>query len=195
VPVHSSIVGIAFNTARGTIMRILRVLLLASGVGLAGVVAAAAQGANPAAPAPSAEALATAKELVALMSGDMMNDLTSKMVAQAWPNIEQSLRTQFPKIDAATITELRAEFERQMAANVAESLNDAPIIYARYLTVAEMRDIQAFYRTPTGAKTLKLMPQITSEVMGNFMPRMQGMMARIDTALTGILQKHGISAK
>jgi hypothetical protein len=177
-------------------MRILRVLLLASGVGLAGVVAAASQGANPAAaPAPSAETLATAKELVALMSGDMLNDLTSKMVAQAWPNIEQSLRMQFPKIDAATITELRAEFEKQMAANVAESMNDAPAIYARYLTVAEMRDIQAFYHTTTGAKTLKLMPQITSEVMGNFMPRMQGMMARIDTALTGILQKHGFATK
>jgi len=31
--------------------------------------------------------------------------------------------------------------------------------------------------------------------MGNFMPRMQGMMARIDTALTGILQKHGFATK
>ena len=176
-------------------MRILRVLLLASGVGLAGVVAAASQGANTAAPAPSAEALATAKELIALMSGDMMNDLTSKMAAQVWPNIEQSLRTQFPKLDAATIAELRAELEKQMAANVAESMADAPAVYARYLTVAEMRDILAFYRTPTGAKTLKLMPQITSEVMGNFMPRMQAMMARVDTALTGILQKHGFAPK
>jgi uncharacterized protein len=178
-------------------MRTLRVLLLASGIGLAGVAAAAAQGANPAAPAsaPSAETLATAKELIALMSGDMMNDLTGKMAAQVWPNVEQSLRTQFPKIDAATVTELRAEFEKQMAANVAESMNDAPAVYARYLTVAEMRDILAFYRTPTGAKTLKLMPQITAEVMGNFMPRMQGMMARIDTALTGILQKHGFGPK
>jgi hypothetical protein len=176
-------------------MRILRVLLLASGVGLAGVVAAASQGANPAAPAPSAETLATAKELVALMSGDMMTDLTSKMAAQVWPNIEQSLRTQFPKIDAATITELRAELEKQMAANVAESMNDAPAVYARYLTVPEMRDILAFYRTTTGAKTLKLMPQITSEVMGNFMPRMQGMMTRIDTALTAILTKHGFAPK
>jgi len=175
-------------------MRILRVLLLASGVGLAGVVAASSQGANPAAaPAPSAETLATAKELIALMSGDMMRDLTSKMAAQVWPNIEQSLRTQFPTIDAATITELRAELEKQMAANVAESMNDAPAVYARYLTVPEMRDILAFYRTTTGAKTLKLMPQITAEVMGNFMPRMQGMMARIDTALTGILQKHGFA--
>jgi len=177
-------------------MRILRVLLLASGVGLAGVVAAASQGANPAAaPAPSAETLATAKELIALMSGDMMNDLTSKMAAQVWPNIEQSLRAQFPKIDAPTVAELRAELEKQMAANVAESMNDAPAVYARYLTVPEMRDILAFYRTTTGAKTLKLMPQITSEVMGNFMPRMQGMMARIDTALTGILQKHGFATK
>jgi hypothetical protein len=195
VPVHSSVVGIALQHSEGNIMRILRVLLLASGVALAGVVAAASQGASPAAPAPSAEALATAKELVALMSGDTMRDLTGRMTAQVWPNIEQSLRMQFPTIDAATIAELRAELEKQMGANVAESMDDAPAVYARYLTVAEMRDILAFYRTPTGAKTLKLLPQITSEVMGNFMPRMQGMMARIDTALTGILQKHGFATK
>jgi uncharacterized protein len=176
-------------------MNILRVWLLASAVGLSGIVPAASQGANTAAPAPSAEAVAVAKELLALMSGDMVSDLTSKMVAQAWPTLDQALRTQYPQLDAATGTELRAEFERLMAANVAESMNDAPAIYARYLTVPEMRDIEAFYRTTTGAKTLKLMPQITAEVMGQFFPRMQGMMQRIDAALTGILQKHGYGPK
>jgi hypothetical protein len=176
-------------------MNVLRAFLLASAVGLGGVVPAAPQGAPAPAAAPSAEAVAVAKELLALMSGDMVSDLTGKMVAQAWPTLEQALRNQYPQLDPATGAELRAEFERLMAANVAESMNDAPAIYARYLTVPEMRDIQAFYRTPTGAKTLKLMPQITAEVMGQFFPRMQGMMQRVDAALTGILQKHGYTAK
>lgn len=172
-------------------MKILRVWLLASAVGMSGVASAAAQGA----PAPSPEAIAVAKELLALISGDMIGDLTSKMVAQTWPTLEQAMRNQYPKLDAATSAELRAEFEKQIAANVAEALNDAPGVYARYLTVPEMRDIQAFYRTPTGAKTLKLMPQITGEVMGNFVPRMQGMMERVNVALTGILRKHGYTTK
>jgi hypothetical protein len=178
-------------------MNILRTVLLASAIGLGGVLPAASQGANSPAPAaaPSAEAIAVAKELVALMSGDMISDLTGKMVAQAWPTLERSLRAQYPQLDAATGAELRAEFEKQMAANVAESMNEAPGIYARYLTVPEMREIQAFYRTPSGAKTLKLMPQITSEVMGQFFPRIQGMMERINTALAAILQKHGYTTK
>jgi len=178
-------------------MKILRVALLASAVTLGAVLSAASQGANTTAPAvvPSAEAIAVAKELMALMSGDMMSDLTGKMVAQVWPTLEQSLRTQYPQLDAATSAELRGEFEKQMAANVAEAVSDAPSIYARHLTIAEMRDIEAFYRTPTGAKTLKLMPQITSEVMGQFFPRMQGMMVRVNTALTDILHQHGYATK
>jgi uncharacterized protein len=174
-------------------MKMLRIMLLVSAAILTGAMPAAAQGTPPA--APSAEALAVAKELISLLSGDMMADLNSKMVAQAWPTVEQALRQQFPKLDAATGAELRAEFEKQIAANVAESMNDAPAIYAKYLTVAEMRDIQAFYRTPTGAKSLKLMPQITAEVMGNFFPRMQSMMERVNVAMTGILQKHGFTTK
>jgi hypothetical protein len=63
------------------------------------------------------------------------------------------------------------------------------------MSVPEMRDPQAFYRTPTGAKTLKLMPQITAEVMGTFLPRMQGLQQSIDVAFRTILQKHGFDAK
>ncbi|HSV22506.1 MAG TPA: DUF2059 domain-containing protein [Xanthobacteraceae bacterium] len=178
-------------------MNVLRVVLLASALGLGGIVAAASQGANTTAPAaaPSAEAIAVAKELMALVSGDMIGDLTGKMVAQAWPTVEQSLRTQYPQLDAATSGELRTEFEKQIAANVAKAMNDAPAIYARYMTIAEMRDIQAFYRTPTGAKTLKLMPQINSEVMGQFFPRIQSMMVRVNSALVDILQKHGYTTR
>ena len=179
-------------------MKIVRIVLLASAVGLGGVPGgvppAVSQGANTAAPIaePSAEAVATAKELMALIASDIVGDLTSKVIAQTWPAVEQSVRRQYPQIDAATSAELHTEFEKQISANVAESLNDAPSIYARYLTVQEMHDIEAFYRTPTGAKALKLMPQITGEMMGQFAPRMQGMMDRVNAAITAVLQKHGL---
>ena len=173
-------------------MKILRVLLLASAVGMSGVIPAAAQQAG--APAPSPEAIAAAKELMAVVSGDMINDITDKIIAQTWPTIEQALRNQYPQLDAATTAELRAEFARLMVADMTDYMKDAPAIYARYLTVAEMRDIQAFYRTPTGAKTLKIMPQIMGEVMGNLGPRMQSSMQRANASLTGILQKHGYAA-
>ncbi len=179
-------------------MRLLRVLMLASAAALGGVTSAAAQGANPAAPAaaaPSAESIAVAKELVSVLSGDLINDMNSKMVAQAWPPTEQALRKQYPQIDAATIAEMHSEFERFIATNMAEAMSDAPEIYARYLTVQEMREIQAFYRTPTGAKTLKVMPQIMSDTMRNLMPRVQGIMQHVQVSMTDILQKHGYGPK
>jgi hypothetical protein len=172
-------------------MNTMRALLLASAVGLSGVIGAAAQ--QPAAPSP--EALAVASELVSLVSGDMVNDMVTTTDAHAWPTIEQGLRGQHPEIDAETAAELRAEFNRLLRESITEGMSDAPAVYARHLTVQEMRDIQAFYRTPTGAKTARLMPQIIGEVMGNLAPRMQGAMPRINVAFTAILQKHGIGPK
>jgi hypothetical protein len=37
------------------------------------------------------------------------------------------------------------------------------------------------------------MPQITTEMMGQFGPRMQGMMERVNTAINAVLQKHGLA--
>jgi hypothetical protein len=172
-------------------MKTMRAVLLASAVGLSGVIGAAAQ--QPAAPSP--EALAAARELISLMSGDMVNDMVTRTNAQAWPSIEQGLRGRYPQIDAETVAELRGEFNKLLLESITDGMNDAPAIYARHLTVQEMRDLQAFYRTPTGAKTVKLMPQIMGEVMGNLAPRMQGAMQRINVAFNTILQKHGIAAQ
>jgi uncharacterized protein len=174
-------------------MTFLRALLFASALALGGAVPAASQNANTVPPSP--EALQTAKELLSIMSGDMIADLSGKMIAQVWPSLEQALRAQYPKLDAPTLGELRAEFERLMAANITDAMKDAPAIYARYLSVPEMRDVQAFYRTPTGAKTLKLMPQITAEIMGTFLPRMQGLQQSVNAAFQTILQKHGFDTK
>jgi hypothetical protein len=38
-------------------------------------------------------------------------------------------------------------------------------VYLRHFTPAELRDITAFYRTPTGAKSLRLLPLIQQESM------------------------------
>ncbi len=179
-------------------MKILRVWLLASVVGLAGAISAAAQQATS--PAPSPEAIAVAKELIAITApDDMLQDMNNKMLAQFWPAMEQAMKPQFSKFDAATAAELnaevRAEFEKLMTAQMAELMDAMPAVYARYLTVDEMRQIVAFYRTPAGVKTLKVMPEIMGETMGKFAPRFPDMMQRLYVAFDGILQKHGVRPK
>lgn len=176
-------------------MRILRTLLLTFAVGMGGVIPAAAQ--QPA--APSAEAIDEAKKLIAIISPDIIKDMNNKIFSQMWPTMEQALRTRLSTLDAAAAdgvkAEIRATLEKELMAEVTRLTETMPAIYARYLTADEMRDIQAFYRTPAGAKTLKVMPQIMGETMGNLGPRMQGMMQRINGAVVDILQKHGIGPK
>jgi hypothetical protein len=176
------------------VMKILRALLLASAVGMSSVIPAAAQQA-----APSPEAIDEAKKLIAIVSPDMIKDMHSKMLAQLWPAMEQALRPVSSNLDASATAELnaevRAEFEKLMTAQLVELMDAMPAVYARYLTVDEMREVAAFYRTPTGAKTLKVMPEIRGETMGKFAPHFQDAMLRLYVTLDGILQKYSNSPK
>jgi hypothetical protein len=145
--------------------------------------------------APSPETLQAAKELVSTVSSGMISEMAGRMTAQVWPSMETALRTQNPRIDAATITELRDEFQKLIVGYVSEIMNDLPAIYARYLTAQEMGEIVAFYRTPTGAKALKVMPQATSDSISLIMPRLQGMQEKANLAFLTILQMRGYYAR
>ena len=160
-------------------LRIVAVLLLIAGAG------------EPvrADDAPSPEALAAANELFAILSADMMKQLTGQMTSVFWPVVEQKARAD--KIDDATIAELRGEFERIQISFVADAMKDAPPIYARHFSVAELRDLIAFYRTPTGAKALREMPQVTGEFATQLVPRMQDLQKQITEAFNRVLQEHG----
>jgi uncharacterized protein len=140
--------------------------------------------------APSPEALAAARDLMAVMSPDMVGQMTRAMTAQVWPNIEQGLGG---KIDQATLGELRGEFEHVIEQFATDSLKDAPAIYAKYFSVQELRDIAAFYKTPVGAKSLQTMPQVMSEYFRTVVPRMAELQRDFEGRMRAILQKHGYS--
>ena len=119
---------------------------------------------------------------------------TNKRIArilQISPETVAALRAQYPKIDPATLTDLRSAFEQQQLAYLSEIMADAPAIYARHFTAQELTEIVAFYRTPTGAKTLKEMPQAMAEFFALIGPRLQGSSVKITQAFTDILKKRG----
>jgi uncharacterized protein len=137
---------------------------------------------------PNSEALAAAKDLMAVISPDMMKQLASSMSASFWPVVEQRARAD--KIDDATIEELRAEFERIQLAFANEAMKEAPSIYARHFTVAELQELAAFYRTPTGTKALQQTPQVMAELTTFLIPRLQDVQRQTGEAFTRILQEH-----
>lgn len=140
------------------------------------------------APAPSPDALKAAEELAALMSGDTVGQMSAAMTAQIWPAIERQLG---PKVDAATLTELRGEFEQSLGAFSKAAMADAPAVYARHFTVQELRDLLAFYKSPVGAKTLRTMPAVMAELGQEMAPRIQAFQTELHAKMEATLKKHG----
>src|SRR3974377_284237 len=135
-------------------------------------------------------ALPEAQKLVELLSTSLLDDMTSQILKPMSANLEASFQG---KIDDATKTELFSELERITKKYVAQGLEKAPAIYAKYFSASELRDIAAFYKTPSGSKALSLMPK----VMGDFsstvlVPLMQPMQVEMQTAMQTVLRKHNV---
>jgi hypothetical protein len=170
-------------------MKFLHSLVLATGIALAAVSNAASQ--QPAQSAPSPETLLAARELTSITSVTVLSRVVSGVTEQVWPSIEASLRLKNPTIDPATLGQLRHEYENLQVSSLFDSLNETTVMYARYFTAEELRDIVAFYRTPTGAKALAVMPQVSAELMGALAPRMLSVAAAVNQRFSAILQQRG----
>ena len=138
--------------------------------------------------APSPEALRAAQDLAAVMTGDAVEQMSSAMIGQMWPSIENQLGG---KVDAATLAELRSEFVGATTSFTGEVMKEAPAIYARNFSAQELRDILAFYKTPAGAKALHMMPKVMTDVTTQMAPRMQGFQRDLVARMQTIMEKHG----
>jgi len=170
-----------------SIVKIIRIAAFAAVLigAAAGSNVARAQGAPP-----SAEALQAAKELVTVVTKDTIKELAARVTAQVWPQIEQGLQAK-QKIAPLQLAELRHEFERIQLEFATKVMEDAPAIYARYFTAAELRELLAFYGTPIGAKALQTMPQITAEALKLVMSRLPQLQADAMDAFTKVLKQRG----
>src|SRR5262245_36057395 len=141
--------------------------------------------------APPNEAIEAARDLLALMSKDLVVQLAGQVTAQLWPSIETRLRAYNPKIDAASLAELRKELERIQFEYMMNIVTEGPAIYARHFTAQELREIIAFYRTPTGSKVLRMTPQLSAEVTAMITSHMPDFYTRTSEAFTKVLRSRG----
>jgi hypothetical protein len=138
----------------------------------------------------SPEAQAAAKDLLAIMSPDMIGQMTDALLAQMWPQLEKAFAG---KVGPDAMAEVRAELEHTLKSFVVNATaNDAPLVYAKYFSAQELRDMAGFYKTPTGAKALRLLPKVMSEYLGVLMPRMEGLNRDLQGRIQAILAKHGL---
>jgi uncharacterized protein len=141
--------------------------------------------------APSRETIEAASELLALMSRDMIAQLVAEVTGQMWPAIESRLRAYNSNIDDTALAELRNELDRIQIDYMMNIVKDGPAIYARHFTVQELREVIAFYRTPTGGKLLKMTPKLSAEIMAMITPHMPDFYGRTIEAFAKVLRSRG----
>jgi uncharacterized protein len=166
--------------------RAFAVLILCAALTFAGASRVRAQG------APSPDALQAANELMTVMSTDTIRQMVTGVTNQIWPSVERSIRSKRSDIDQKTLSELRSEFERIQLQYMANVMADAPAIYARHFTAQELREMIAFHRTPIGQKSLRVLPQVMSEVFAIVGPKMQTLQVQVMDAFTRVLRQRGI---
>ena len=118
--------------------------------------------AGPARPqSPPPDALTAARELIVTMrAADQFKAILPVVIRNLKPAIVQSRPEVERDFDAIMPIMLEA-----MNARVSEVIDQITALYARTFSVAELREVTAFYRGPTGQKFLEKVPQITQESM------------------------------
>lgn len=154
-----------------------RIAILIVVLGCSGAATARAQDAPP------ADASQMARDLAAVLTAATIAEQAARLADEAWPRLEAELRRQHPTIDGGTLAELRKDFERLQFVAIVEGLDDAAAVYARYLSIEEMRAMIAFYRTPAGAKALAVLPRTMMDSMDALAARLKSTHETLAAAL------------
>ena len=136
----------------------------------------------------SADALQAARELQAVMSGDLVKQMVDQMMTAMWPGVENQFRA---KVNAATLADIRGEFQRIMLKYVLTVQDEAPAVYAKYFSAEELRSLSAFYRTPVGIKALTVMPQVMGESMQIMVAKMPDMEKELTASIESVMRRNG----
>ncbi|MEP6901453.1 MAG: DUF2059 domain-containing protein [Actinomycetota bacterium] len=129
------------------------------------------------------EKQAAIKELVTLINGynkaeDLVKIFSRQMetVGEATINAVLEERTDLTAAEKKSLRESLSANQKEMSKryldkmmqklNYNEMINDiASIVYDKYYTLDEIRDLLAFYKTPTGQKTLKTMTPLLTDTL------------------------------
>jgi hypothetical protein len=126
---------------------------------MAATLAVAAPAAYAQQPAPSA--IATAKELVATTgSTALFTPLIAGVIEQA----KNVFLQQNPAL-AKDLNEIAAKLRGEYAPRFNELNDEVARLYATHFTEPELKDILAFYKSPTGKKMLNEQPQVIEASM------------------------------
>src|SRR5262245_31529794 len=157
------------------------------GVLVAGLLQAGPGAAQAPAAAPDPEALTAAKELVTSMKlADQLRTLLPIIMQGMKPAIVQNRPAVERDYDAMLPVLLEVTNQR-----IGEYIEVMATIYARNFTADELRQVAAFYQTPTGRKMLEKLPSLTQESMAAGQRFGQALSKEFETRIKDELRKKG----
>jgi uncharacterized protein len=112
---------------------------------------------------PSAAALATAKELIAVKGGTAIYE-------PIVPGVIEQARSVFLRTNPALskdLNEVAGKLRVEYAPKTTELLNEVAKLYAARFTEQELKEALAFYKTPLGRKMLAEEPAILDQSLKN----------------------------
>ena len=92
-------------------------------------------------------------------------NITDQVVGTTVGALAAPLKKKYPETGEQILQIVTEEFRATAKENIPGFKETATSIYARYYSLQELKDIAAFYETPTGRKAVKVMPKIIQESM------------------------------
>lgn len=138
--------------------------------------------------APSPDGIAAAKELMTITGADKNMDI---MMANMIPQFAAIQKQQRPD-QAAAIDEVFASLSTRMMARKQEMLDLIAPLYAERFSADELKQVIAFFKSPTGVKFVAAQPDILQRSMLIGQQWGQRIGAEIDAEVRRELKKKGI---
>ena len=100
--------------------------------------------------------------LIEIMEADNLLDQMNRVMLQYWSN---AIRNARPDVDESILSIVKEEIYAVTTGYRNELLARIVMIYHKYFSHEEIRDLIDFYRTDTGKKTIRIMPDLLRESM------------------------------
>jgi len=118
---------------------------------------------------------AAINELIHAMKNDsMMNKMIDAMIPTMTNQLFSELKDSTAKARSAEMMKIAMETAKELAPKMNVLMSS---YYEKYFTENEINDFLTFYKSPTGQKSISIMPQMMNDMMGemmkNYIPEMK----------------------
>jgi hypothetical protein len=118
---------------------------------------------------------AAISELIQVMKNDsMMNKMVDAMIPTMTNQLFSELKDSTAKVRSTEMMKIAMVTAKELAPKMNVLMTS---FYDKYFTESEINDFLTFYKSPTGRKSISIMPQMMndmmSEMMKNYIPEMK----------------------